>query len=268
MCKHLTIAISLPVEALGCNIMLDGAAVSSCISECGFGFLFAQMFHPSMKNVAPVRKEIGVKTIFNLLGPLTNPANPSLQVTGVGSKSLGPLFAELFKAKGTSRGMIVHSTDGLDEISPAAPTTAWILENGKIEEKVIDPSTFGLPKHSLDLVQGGTAAERAALFREILSGGKKRKGEGASHEATKDYIIANAASGLWVSGKAKDFKEAAVMARYSLFSLDGAPQRRPDACACVMCRKCRRNLLVSLFACLLAWVLIPSSRPPSLQGGD
>lgn len=183
------------VEALGANINIDGAAVASAVKECGFGFLFAQMFHPSMKHVAPVRKEMGIKTIFNLLGPLTNPANPGLQVTGVGSKNLGPLFAELFRAKGTSRGMVVHSSDGLDEISPSAPTTAWVLENGKIEEKTIDPSTFGLPNHSLDLVQGGSAAERAALFREILAGGKKRKGEGASHEATKDYIIANAASG-------------------------------------------------------------------------
>jgi anthranilate phosphoribosyltransferase len=96
------------LEALGCNIKLDGVQVATAVDECGFGFLFAQVFHPAMRHVAPARKEVGVRTIFNLLGPLTNPAAPKLQVTGVGKKELGPLFAELFKLNGAKRAMIVH----------------------------------------------------------------------------------------------------------------------------------------------------------------
>jgi len=204
------------LEALGCNIKLDGEQVATAVDECGFGFLFAQMFHPAMKHVAPARKEIGVRTIFNLLGPLTNPAAPGLQVIGVGKKDLGQLFAELFKLKGAKRAMIVHSSEGLDEISPAGKTYAWILDGGEIKEQELSPADFGLETHTLELVQGGSAADRAAIFREILAGGKKRKGEAAEHSAIKDYIIINAAPAIYLAGKAKTFKDAADIARAKL----------------------------------------------------
>jgi len=204
------------LEALGCNIHLNGEQVASAVDKCGFGFLFAQMFHPAMKHVAAARKEVGVRTIFNLLGPLTNPAAPELQVIGVGKKDLGLLFAELFKLKGAKRAMIVHSEEGLDEISPAGKTFAWILDGGNITEKEISPADFGVDAHKLEDVQGGSAADRATVFREILASGKKRKGESAAHTAIKDYIIINAAPAIFLAGKAKDFKSAADIARTAI----------------------------------------------------
>jgi anthranilate phosphoribosyltransferase len=194
------------LEALGCNIKLDGEQVAAAVDECGFGFLFAQMFHPAMRHVAPARKEIGVRTIFNLLGPLTNPAAPGLQVIGVGKKELGPLFAELFKLKGAKRAMIVHSAEGLDEISPAGKTFAWILDGGKITEQEISPADFGVETHKLELVQGGSAADRASIFREIVQGGAPQASESAQVKATRDYIIINAAPAIYLAGHAPDWK--------------------------------------------------------------
>ena len=204
------------LEALGCNIKLNGEQVATAVDECGFGFLFAQMFHPAMRHVAAARKEIGVRTVFNLLGPLTNPANPGLQVIGVGKKELGPLFAELFKLKGAKRAMIVHSAEGLDEISPAGKTFVWMLDSGTITEKEISPADFGVDEHKLEDVQGGSAADRASIFREILAGGKKRKGATAAHTAIADYIIINAAPAIMLAGKAKDLKSAAQIARTAM----------------------------------------------------
>ena len=206
------------LEALGCNIKLNGEQVATAVDECGFGFLFAQMFHPAMRHVAAARKEIGVRTVFNLLGPLTNPANPGLQVIGVGKKELGPLFAELFKLKGAKRAMIVHSAEGLDEISPAGKTFVWMLDSGTITEKEISPADFGVDEHKLEDVQGGSAADRASIFREILAGGKKRKGATAAHTAIADYIIINAAPAIMLAGKAKDLKSAAEMASSAIES--------------------------------------------------
>jgi anthranilate phosphoribosyltransferase len=207
------------LEALGCNIKLDGDQVAEAIDECGFGFLFAQMFHPAMEHVAAARKEVGGWTIFNLLGPLTNPAEPELQVIGVGKKELGMLFAEMFKAKGAKKAIIVHSSEGLDEISPSSTTFAWILDCGEITEKELSPADFGLEAHALELVTGGSAGDRATIFREILHSGKKREHDNAlvrkalrnsaSHLAIKDYIIINAAPAIFLAGKAKDLKSAA-----------------------------------------------------------
>ena len=194
------------LEALGCNIMLTGPQVASAVEECGFGFLFAQMFHPAMKHVAPARKEIGVRTIFNLLGPLTNPAAPELQVIGVGKKDLGQLFAQLFKLKGAKRAMIVHSEEGLDEISPAGKTFAWILDGGNITEKEITPADFGLEAHKLEDVQGGSAADRATIFRSIVKGGAPQACDSSQVKAIRDYIIINAAPAIFLAGKAADFK--------------------------------------------------------------
>ena len=136
---------------------------------------------------------------------------------GVGKKELGPLFAELFKLKGAKRAMIVHSAEGLDEISPAGKTFAWILDGGKITEQEISLADFGVETHKLELVQGGSAADRASIFREILAGGKKkRKGDSAAHTAIKDYIIINAAPAIYLAGKAKTLKAAADIARTAL----------------------------------------------------
>lgn len=173
------------------------------IEACGFGFLFAQKFHPAMKNVAPIRKQLGVPTVFNVLGPLTNPAAPDRQVTGVGKRALGPIFAEILRRQG-KRGLIAHSTDGLDEISPCAPTDVWEVSGSplQIKEYQISPADFGLEPCALEDVSGGSAEERVEWFREAISG---KKGP------IRDFIIINAAAGLYVGEVAADFKTAAAI---------------------------------------------------------
>ena len=163
------------LEALGAVITLDGPQTAAVVDGCGFGFLFAPMFHPAMKHVAAVRKQLGVRTVFNLLGPLTNPTRPKYMVVGVGSRDLGPLFAELFRLRQAERILVMHSTDGVDEISIAADTLVWEVTPDGITERTISPvADFGLAATSpLDAVCGGTPAERAAAFRAVLAGTNK-----------------------------------------------------------------------------------------------
>eukprot|EP00040_Diaphanoeca_grandis_P036257 m.230570 g.230570 ORF g.230570 m.230570 type:complete len:1104 (+) comp33583_c0_seq1:63-3374(+) len=198
------------LEALGANIDLDGEQTAKVIEGCGYGFLFARKFHPAMKNVAAVRKELGVPTVFNLLGPLTNPARPGKQVTGVGARELGPVFAELLRLQGNS-GLIVHATDGLDEISPSAQTDVWEVSGSPlaIKEYQIGPSDFGLEPQPLSEVSGGSADERVSWFRDVLNG---------KAGAVRNFIIMNAAAGLYVGGVAKTFLEAAKLAAEAIDS--------------------------------------------------
>ncbi|GAB5361161.1 hypothetical protein AAMO2058_000690100 [Amorphochlora amoebiformis] len=194
---------------MGANIYVDGTQAAKVMADCGFCFLFAQKFHPSMKHVAKVRRALGVRTIFNILGPLTNPARPSVQLTGVFSKSLGPLYIQVMKSAGMTRAMVVHSYEGLDELSPAGPSYAWLLDEGKITEKSISPKDYDLPIHPLSSVQGKEPEKNKQTFLDILDG---KKGPCA------DFVILNAATALWVAGIAKDFKEGAIKARESIES--------------------------------------------------
>ena len=162
------------LEAMGARIDLGGEAVARVIEGCGFGFLFAQRFHPAMRHVGGARRELGTRTIFNVLGPISNPAQPSAQLTGVGSAELGPLFAEAFRIRGLDRAVVVHSADGLDEISPAAPTHAWILEGGALREEELTPDTFGVKGGSLEEVAGGSPEENAETLRAVLAGQEGR----------------------------------------------------------------------------------------------
>jgi anthranilate phosphoribosyltransferase len=198
------------LEALGAKIDLGPEGTASVLDGCGFAFLFAQSFHPAMRRVAAARKAIGIRSIFNLLGPLTNPAQPACQVIGVSDRSLGPIFAALLRARGARHALVVHSLDGLDEISPAAPTYCWEVRAGlEIEERLLDPKAdFGLdPIASLDEVCGGTASARAAAFRRALQG---------NAGPLRTFIVINAAAGLYVSGLADSLKAAAVMAGEAL----------------------------------------------------
>uniref|UniRef100_A0A7S3Z6H0 Indole-3-glycerol-phosphate synthase n=2 Tax=Lotharella globosa TaxID=91324 RepID=A0A7S3Z6H0_9EUKA len=197
------------LEAMGANLMVDGAQASKVMEECGFCFLFAQKFHPSMKHVAKVRRAMGVRTIFNILGPLTNPARPTVQLTGVFSKNLGPLYIQVMKASGMKRAMVVHSKEGLDELSIAGPTYAWILDDGKITEKTVSPPDFGLPCHSLDKVAGKEPTKNMRTFQEIMEG---KKGP------CMDFVLLNASCALWVAGLAPDFKQATEKARNAIES--------------------------------------------------
>ncbi|OAI38793.1 hypothetical protein AYO38_09040 [bacterium SCGC AG-212-C10] len=197
------------LEALGARIDIGGPEVARVINGCGFGFMFAQRFHPAMKYVGPARRELGIRTVFNMLGPLTNPANPRGQLAGVGSRALAPLMAEAFLLRGMPRAVVVHSADGLDEISPAGSTHAWFVENGEITERELKPSTFGLPTHTLAAVAGGDPVENAAMMRALFDG---------VQGPIADYVLMNAAVACYVAGIAPDLLAATEMARNAIAS--------------------------------------------------
>lgn len=197
------------LEALGARIDLGGEAVARIIEACGFGFLFAQRLHPAMRHAAAARRALGARTIFNVLGPISNPAKPRAQLTGVGAAHLGPLVAEVFRLRGLERAAVVHSMDGLDEISPAAPTAAWILEHGAVREQELTPEAFGLEGCALDGVAGGSPEENAETLRAVLAGAE---GPAAT------FTTLNAAAGCWAAGLAGSFAEGAALARESIAS--------------------------------------------------
>ena len=197
------------LEALGARIDLGGEAVARVIEGCGFGFLFAQRFHPAMRHVGGPRRELGTRTIFNVLGPISNPAQPSAQLTGVGSAELGPLFAEAFRIRGLDRAVVVHSADGLDEISPAAPTHAWILEGGALREEELTPDTFGWRGARWRRWRG---ARRRRTRRRCGRCWRGRRGPVA------DFVTLNAGAGCWVAGLADSFAEGAALAREAIAS--------------------------------------------------
>lgn len=197
------------LEALGARIDLGGEQIARVIDSCGFCFLFAQRVHPAMRHVGGPRREIGVRTVFNILGPLSNPADPRRQLVGVGNRALGPLIAQALALRGIERAMIVHSEDGLDEISPAVATHAWVVGDGAVAERDLVPEDFGLPRHALPEVAGGDAQQNAGDILAILDGA-----EGAK----TDFVVMNAAAALWVAGKAVDFAEGTALAREAIGS--------------------------------------------------
>ena len=134
------------LEALGVNIALSPESVARCIDEVGFGFMFAQGFHPSMRFAAGPRREIGIRTVFNILGPLTNPAGADRQVIGVADPSLARRMAEALGRLGSHKALIVHGIDGIDELSISAPTSVWSLENGVVTESQVTPQQLGLQR--------------------------------------------------------------------------------------------------------------------------
>jgi anthranilate phosphoribosyltransferase len=201
------------LESLGARTDLGGAAVARVIEGCGFCFVFAQRFHPAMRHVGPTRREMGVRTLFNLLGPLTNPAKPGASLVGVSSARHASLVAEAFAMRG-DRAIVVRAEDGLDEISPAAPTHAWIVENGSVTEQTLQPSDFGVAAHPLVAVAGSDPASNASDMRALFEGRR-----GAIH----DFVVVNAAAALVVAGLAPDFRAGAELATATLAS--GKPAR-------------------------------------------
>jgi anthranilate phosphoribosyltransferase len=197
------------LEALGARIDLGGEQVARIIDECGFCFLFAQRFHPAMKNVGGTRREMAVRTIFNVLGPLSNPARPQRVLAGVGAKALGPLVADAFALRGIQRSIVVHSADGLDEISPAGVTHAWFVGEGAVAERELSPADFGLPEHPLESIVGGDATHNAHILRAVL--------EGVEGPAL-DFVLANAAAACYVAGLAGDMRAGVEVARSAINS--------------------------------------------------
>ena len=197
------------LSALGVNINLSPEAVGRCIVEAGIGFMFAPAHHPAMKNVGPTRVELGTRTIFNLLGPLSNPAGVKRQMVGVFSKQWTTPLAQVLKNLGTERAWIVHGSDGLDEITTSGPTSVASLEDGKIKTFEISPDEFGLRKVKPEALRGGDAAENAQAVLNVLKG---------NASAFRDVALFNAAAALVVAGKAKDLKDGLHAAAHSVDS--------------------------------------------------
>ena len=175
------------LEALGAKIDLSPASVARCINETGFGFMFAQGFHPSMRFAATPRREIGIRTVFNILGPLTNPAGAGAQVIGVADASMANKMAQVLGRLGSRRALVVHGSDGLDEISITGPTRIWELEDGNVSGYEISPEDAGLSRAPLNEIQASDAEASARIFRAVLEG---------EPGAARDIVVLNAAAAL------------------------------------------------------------------------
>lgn len=197
------------LEALGARTDLGGAQAAQVIERCGFGFLFAQRFHPAMKHVANARREIGVRTIFNILGPLSNPAKPRGQLVGVGAAWIGPLVAEALALRGIRGAMVVHSANGLDEISPEGPTRAWVISEGTVREEELRPADFGLPEHPLPSVLGGDPEANARRLNAVFAG---------EDGAVTDFVVMNAAAACYMAGAASSLLDGVERCREAISS--------------------------------------------------
>ena len=191
------------LESLGADITIDDKKSKEVLDKVKMSFLFAQYYHSSMKNVGPVRKEMGERTIFNILGPLTNPANASIQLLGVYNNNLVEKLAEVLKNLGVKRGMVVYGQDCLDEISMSAPTTVCEFGNGEFKKYVIEPEQFGFEKCDKNELVGGNPEENAAITKAILQGEKGPK---------RDAVALNAGAALYIGGKADTFEEGVRLA--------------------------------------------------------
>jgi anthranilate phosphoribosyltransferase len=194
------------LAALGVKIELAPDAVGRCISEAGIGFMFAPAHHPAMKNVGPTRVELGTRTIFNLLGPLSNPAGVKRQMVGVFSRQWVEPLANVLKNLGSESAWVVHGSDGLDEVTSAGPTHVAALENGTVRTFEIAPEDVGVARAMPEMLRGGDADQNARALLDVLKG---RKG------AFRDVALMNAAAGLIVAGLAKDIKQGFALATKS-----------------------------------------------------
>jgi len=197
------------VETLGINIELPPAKVARCVDEVGIGFLYAPLLHTAMKHVMAARREMGIRTVFNMLGPLTNPAGANAQVIGVYSDALTEPLARVLAELGTLRAFVVHGADGLDEISNTGPSHISEVHEGVVRSSSVRPEDFGLPRASIQELRGGDREENAEIIRQVLAG---------EAGARRDIVLMNAAAALVVGGKARDFKEGVALAAQSIDS--------------------------------------------------
>lgn len=208
------------LEALGVNVNLSPAEVTRCINEVGMGFLFAQIHHQAMRHAAGPRREIGMRTVFNLLGPLTNPAGAGYQVIGVFDPNLTETLAAVLNRLGCRRAMVVHGSDGLDEITITGRTKVSELREGNITTYELNPGQFGLATAPLSEIKGGDAVDNSTITKAILAGetGPKR-----------DVVLLNAAAAIYIGGGAGSLGEALSKAAQSIDS--GAAQAKLEALA-------------------------------------
>ncbi|HUX85707.1 MAG TPA: anthranilate phosphoribosyltransferase [Chloroflexota bacterium] len=203
------------LEALGVHISLTPVQVETCLEEAGIGFMFAQAFHPAMKFAAGLRPEIGIRTVFNILGPLTNPAGASAQVLGVASADLVPRMAEALALLGSHHALVVYGEDGIDEISISAPTLISEVRDGEVQNYRVVPEDFGFGRATIDEILGGDAVTNAGLTRAVLTG---------ANGPRRAVVLLNAAAALLAADLADDLADGIRLAEQSIDS--GAANER------------------------------------------
>ncbi|MDQ2092681.1 anthranilate phosphoribosyltransferase [Rhodalgimonas zhirmunskyi] len=209
------------LSALGVNVMVGPEVVEKALESCGIAFMMAPMHHPAMAHVGPTRAELGTRTIFNILGPLTNPAGVKRQLTGAFSRDLIRPMAETLGRLGSEHAWLVHGSDGTDEMTITGVTwLAALEEDGSVREAELHPEDFGLPVHPFEDIVGGTPEENGRAFAALLAG---------AQSAYRDAVLLNASAALTVAGKAPDVRTGVEMARESIDS--GAAKSRLDALA-------------------------------------
>ena len=199
------------LEALGVNIQLTPERAAAVLCETGLVFLFAPGFHPAMRHVGPVRKELGIPTIMNLLGPLVNPAGVTRQVIGVADERRAPLVAAAMACLGTAHALVLHAEVGMDEVSPCGVTRVWEVRERTVTEWLIEPRRYGLDCDDLDGLAGGEPADNAERIERLLDGG-------GGTPAIRCAVLLNAAAGFYVSGRGWTFEESAERATRALES--------------------------------------------------
>jgi len=202
------------LEALGIAVELDGPAVARCVAEAGLGFAFARAFHPAMRFAGPVRAELGIPTVFNLLGPLSHPGRVNRQLIGVADPTVAPMVADVLARRGAPRAMVVHGSDGLDELTLAGPSQIWEVIRGEVSDWTVDPSDLGLVVTDVESLGAGSPEANAEAVRGVLGAAQDSELE----RGRRDLVCLNAAAGLVVAGAAGDLVEGLVMARASIDS--------------------------------------------------
>jgi anthranilate phosphoribosyltransferase len=209
VCKHGNRAASSSCGAadllaeLGVRLELTPADVARCVREAGVGFCFAPRFHPALRHAGPTRRELGVPTAFNILGPLANPAGVRRFALGVADPRMAPTMLGVLRARGVARALVVHGDDGLDELTTTTTSTIWELHDGAVEQRALDPRRLGLPTASPEDLRGGDPATNARLARAVLEGAR------GPH---RDIVVLNAAAGLVVAGRAKGLDDGVALA--------------------------------------------------------
>lgn len=197
------------LEALGVEIELSGPAVARCVRDAGVGFAFARSFHPAMRFAGPVRAELGIPTVFNLLGPLSHPSKIDRQVIGVGDPRMQPLTAAVLASRGLPRSVVVHGSDGLDEITLTGTTEIHEIRDGDVVEWVLDPTSYGLPLRTADDLRGGDPLANAEIAKSVFAG---------ELSPARDIVALNAAAGIYVGGAADSIGDGLELA---FASIDG-----------------------------------------------
>ena len=197
------------LEALGFSLELPPERIERSIDELGFGFLFAPTHHPAMRHAAPVRRELAARTVFNVLGPLTNPAGARAAVVGVYAPELVPTIADVLLRLGATRAFVVHGAGGIDELSPAGPNLVCEVVDGEVRRRVIDPLELGVERSAPEELRGGNPEENAKTIREIFAG---------ANGGRRDAVLLNAAGAIAAGGLAKDLRDGLGLAREALDS--------------------------------------------------